>query len=126
MVYINMPMIQQVLAERRWAQRLTKEVMPLICGHINPYGLFLLDLRARLSIETDIQQRLRRSPCGWWFKCWVYSYLAARVHLLHDKRHYRVACEVYDTMPLSNFVCSSAKLRPFFVKSLADFVLVLS
>jgi TnpA family transposase len=56
MVYINTLMIQQVLAERRWAKRLTKEdlraLTPLIYGHINPYGLFLLDMRARLPIES--------------------------------------------------------------------------
>ncbi len=56
MVYINTLMIQQVLAERQWAQRLTKEdlraLTPLIYGHINPYGLFLLDMRARLPIES--------------------------------------------------------------------------
>jgi TnpA family transposase len=55
MVYINTLMIQQVLAERQWGQRLTKEdlraLTPLIYGHINPYGLFLLDMRARLPIE---------------------------------------------------------------------------
>lgn len=28
---------------------------PRIYGHINPYGLFLLDMRARLPIESDIQ-----------------------------------------------------------------------
>jgi TnpA family transposase len=56
MVYINTLMIQQVLAERPWAKRLTKEdlraLTPLIYGHINPYGLFLLDMRARLPIES--------------------------------------------------------------------------
>jgi Tn3 transposase DDE domain len=56
MVYINTLMIQQVLAEQSWASRLTKEdlraLTPLIYGHINPYGLFLLDMRARLPIQA--------------------------------------------------------------------------
>ena len=56
MVYINTLMIQQVLAERSWANRLTKEdlraLTPLIYAHINPYGLFLLDMRVRLPIES--------------------------------------------------------------------------
>jgi Tn3 transposase DDE domain len=57
MVYVNTLMIQQVLAERSWAKRLTKKdlraLTPLIYGHINPYGLFLLDMRVRLTIESS-------------------------------------------------------------------------
>jgi hypothetical protein len=53
-------MIQQVLAERSWAKRLTKEdlraLTPLIYGHINPYGLFLLDMRARMPIESHYRR----------------------------------------------------------------------
>jgi len=57
MVYINTLMIQQVLANRSWAKRLTKEdlraLTPLIYAHVNPYGIFLLDMRARLPIESN-------------------------------------------------------------------------
>jgi hypothetical protein len=56
MVYINTLMIQQILAERSWAKRLTKEdlraLTPLIYAHVNPYGIFLLDMRAPLPIES--------------------------------------------------------------------------
>jgi TnpA family transposase len=56
LVYVNTLMIQQILAERRWAKRLTKAdlraLTPLIYAHVNPYGIFLLDMRARLSIES--------------------------------------------------------------------------
>lgn len=56
MVYVNTLMLQQVLAERSWAKRLTKEdkraLTLLIYGHINPYGLFLLDMQSRLAIES--------------------------------------------------------------------------
>jgi TnpA family transposase len=54
-VYINTLMIQQVLAEPEWMNRLNKEdlrgLTPLIYGHINPYGTFQLDLSKRLAIE---------------------------------------------------------------------------
>jgi hypothetical protein len=57
LVYVNTLMIQQILAERSWAKRLTKEdlraLTPLIYAHVNPYGIFLLDMRARLPIETN-------------------------------------------------------------------------
>ena len=56
MVYINTLMIQQVLSERSWARRLTKEdhraLTPLIYAHVNPYGIFLLNMRSRLPIES--------------------------------------------------------------------------
>ena len=52
MVYINTLMIQEVLAERTWASRMTTEdfraLTPLIYLHINPYGRFSLDLSVRL------------------------------------------------------------------------------
>ncbi len=54
-VYINTLMIQQVLSEPEWLNRLNKEdfrgLTPLICGHINPYGIFLLDLSKRLQLK---------------------------------------------------------------------------
>ena len=55
LVYINTLMIQRVLREPGWAERLTAEdrraLTPLLWGHINPYGLFRLDMNARLEIE---------------------------------------------------------------------------
>jgi hypothetical protein len=56
MVYINTLMIQRVLAEPAWSRRLTKEdrrgLTPLIYGHVNPYGLFLLDMNTRIPIDN--------------------------------------------------------------------------
>jgi hypothetical protein len=48
-------MIQCVLNSSTWAGRLTEEdrraLTPLLWGHINPYGLFRLDMNTRLAIE---------------------------------------------------------------------------
>lgn len=56
LVYINTLMLQQVLSESQWQGRLTPEdrrgMTPLFYGHINPYGLFPLDLSTRLGIEN--------------------------------------------------------------------------
>jgi hypothetical protein len=55
LVYINTLMLQQVVAEQAWEERLTRHdrrgITPLFYGHINPYGIFPLDMRARLGIE---------------------------------------------------------------------------
>lgn len=61
MVYINTLIIQELLSDPAWAKRLTPEdkraLTPLIHAHINPYGLFPLDLYKRLviAIEKEIQ-----------------------------------------------------------------------
>jgi len=55
LVYINTLMLQQVVAEQDWEERLTRHdrrgITPLFYGHINPYGIFPLDMGARLGIE---------------------------------------------------------------------------
>ena len=55
LVYINTLMIQRVLQEPAWADRLTTEdrraLTPLLWSHVNPYGLFQLDMSAQLAIE---------------------------------------------------------------------------
>ena len=55
MVYINTLIIQEILSEPGWKNKLTSEdkraLTPLIHSHINPYGLFPLDLSTRLEIE---------------------------------------------------------------------------
>jgi hypothetical protein len=55
MVYINTLMIQRMLSEPTSSGRLTTEdlraLTPLICGHVNPYGIFRLDMNARLPID---------------------------------------------------------------------------
>jgi TnpA family transposase len=54
LVYINTLMIQRVLGEPRWADRLLPEdlraLTPLIYGHVAPYGEFHLDLDTRLDV----------------------------------------------------------------------------
>ena len=56
MVYINTLMIQQVLEEPGWSERMTPRdlaaLSPLITQHINPYGRFELDMEARLPIAA--------------------------------------------------------------------------
>ena len=53
LVYINTLMIQSVLAQKHWSKRLTatdlRAITPLIFGHVNPYGLFKLDLNERIA-----------------------------------------------------------------------------
>ena len=55
LVYINTLMIQQVLADPQWLERMTTRdlaaLSPLLTQHINPYGRFELDLESRLPIE---------------------------------------------------------------------------
>ena len=56
LVYINTLMLQQVLADPTWLERLDAEdrraLSPLIYGHCNPYGAFELDMSKRLPIEA--------------------------------------------------------------------------
>ena len=55
LVYVNTLMLQQVLAEPAWWNLMCPEdlraLSPLIYAHINPYGVFDLDLSTRLPIE---------------------------------------------------------------------------
>jgi TnpA family transposase len=59
LVYVNTLMIQQVLSEPHWLERMTAEdhraLTPLIYLHINPYGIFELDMNKRLSIEPNAE-----------------------------------------------------------------------
>jgi len=56
MVYINTLMIQQVLEEPGWSERMTPRdlaaLSPLITQYINPYGRFELDMEARLQLAA--------------------------------------------------------------------------
>jgi TnpA family transposase len=56
LVYINTLMIQQVLADRAWLDRMEADdlraLTPLIHAHVNPYGTFELDLNKRLHLEA--------------------------------------------------------------------------
>ena len=55
MVYVNTLMVQQVLAQPHWAERLTTRdfgaLTPLIWDHVNPCGRFGLDMETRLPID---------------------------------------------------------------------------
>ena len=55
LVYVNTLMIQQVLKESIWHDRMTvadfRALTPLIYAHINPYGWFELDMDKRLPID---------------------------------------------------------------------------
>jgi Tn3 transposase DDE domain-containing protein len=57
LVYINSLMIQRVLTEPEWTQRMLSEdlraLTPLIYSHVTPYGTFRLDMNQRLAIEQD-------------------------------------------------------------------------
>ncbi len=56
LVYVNTLMIQHVLAEPAWMERMTPEdfraLTPLVYSHMNPYGTFELDMAARLPLAA--------------------------------------------------------------------------
>jgi hypothetical protein len=56
LVYINTLMIQQVLTDPTWWERMKPDdlraLTPLIYAHINPYGTFELDMQKRLHLEA--------------------------------------------------------------------------
>jgi TnpA family transposase len=55
LVYINTLMVQQVFAEPRWLDKMTKDdfqaLSPLLHQHVTPYGTFALDMSKRIPIE---------------------------------------------------------------------------
>jgi len=55
LVYINTLMLQRVLAEPGWWQRMAaadrRGLSPLVWGHVSPYGVFELDMDSRLDLE---------------------------------------------------------------------------
>ncbi|HBB52915.1 MAG TPA: hypothetical protein DCZ80_03325 [Legionellales bacterium] len=65
MVYINTLIIQELLSDSAWVNKLTPEdkraLTPLIHAHINPYGLFPLDLYKRLVIGTTKETKNERT-----------------------------------------------------------------
>jgi TnpA family transposase len=56
LVYVNTLMIQRVLSEPTWLQKMEandfRALSPLIYSHINPYGRFELDMEKRLVIDA--------------------------------------------------------------------------
>ena len=57
LVYVNTLMIQSVLEQKHWQQKLTetdkRAITPLIFSHVNPYGTFKLDLSERIAGLTQ-------------------------------------------------------------------------
>ena len=58
LVYIQTLLIQHLLAEPAWANKMTKDdlrgLTPLIYSNVNPYGLIRLDMTERLAIEQAV------------------------------------------------------------------------
>jgi len=58
LVYINTLLIQQVLAEPAWLNKMEpadfRGLSPLIYNHVNPYGTFELDMDLRLPIDSSL------------------------------------------------------------------------
>ena len=63
-------MIQQVLAEPHWQDRLTtvdlRALSPLKWQHVNPYGTFTLNMHERLPLEA--REPVTSSPAATWPK----------------------------------------------------------
>jgi hypothetical protein len=55
MIYVNTLMLQRVLAQPHWRQKLgprdLSALTPLIWEHVNPYGRFELDMSARIPLD---------------------------------------------------------------------------
>lgn len=56
MVYVNTLMIQKILSEPRWRNTMESRdyqaLSPLVYAHVNPYGIFELDMAKRLQIAA--------------------------------------------------------------------------
>lgn len=55
LIYVNTLMLQQVLAKPYWFKRMTVDdwrgLTPLFYAHINPYGVFKLDMDQRIPFD---------------------------------------------------------------------------
>ncbi len=55
LVYVNTLMLQRVLAEPAWMERMMpadlRALTPLVWGHVSPYGAFDLDMKQRLDLD---------------------------------------------------------------------------
>jgi len=56
LVYVNTLMVQDILAEDAWADRMTvldrRGLTPLFWSHVNSYGEVRLNMRRRLSLNV--------------------------------------------------------------------------
>ena len=54
LVYINTLMLQEILSEQMWLNQMKQEdfraLTPLIYNHVNPYGVFNLNMKQRLPM----------------------------------------------------------------------------
>jgi len=57
LIYVNTLMLQDILKEEEWYSKLNPEdfraLTPLIYHHINPYGVFILDMDERIIFDSD-------------------------------------------------------------------------
>jgi TnpA family transposase len=57
LVYVNTLMLQRVLTEPAWRERMTEAdvrgLTPLVWSHVSPYGAFDLDMERRLDLEIQ-------------------------------------------------------------------------
>jgi TnpA family transposase len=66
LVHVNTLLVQEVLAEPKWAQRLTEAdrrgLSPLFWTHVNPYGRFELDMTSHLDLLRAFVPGPRHAP----------------------------------------------------------------
>ncbi|MFE7428768.1 Tn3 family transposase [Streptomyces sp. NPDC057545] len=66
LVHINTLLLQQVLAEPKWAKKLTAEdrrgLTALFWSNVNPYGTFRLDMNKRLELGLPTAVPRPRTP----------------------------------------------------------------
>ena len=58
LVYVNTRMVQSILSDPSWAERMTPEDMrglsPLFYKYVNPYGHFEVDLEQRIEFDRSL------------------------------------------------------------------------
>ncbi|WP_265569123.1 Tn3 family transposase [Streptomyces hygroscopicus] len=66
LVHVNTLLMQQVLADPKWADTLTdadrRALSPLFWTHVNPYGRFELDMSSRLELDLSIRAATVPNP----------------------------------------------------------------
>ncbi|WP_390882312.1 Tn3 family transposase [Streptomyces salinarius] len=66
LVHVNTLLMQQVLADPKWADMLTdadqRALSPLFWTHVNPYGRFELDMNSRLELDLSITANVVPGP----------------------------------------------------------------
>jgi len=84
MVYINTLMIQKVLAQPHWQDRMTPRdyaaLTPLIWEHINPYGRFHLDMIEMAAGDTTARSTPSSIALAWSFSRMIMSFIMQGSH----------------------------------------------